>query len=451
MAQNDAFTRLLLHFDGADGSTTFTDSAWAQAAHTVTPNGNAQLDTAQSKFGGASLLLDGSGDYLSLDGSSDFAFGTGDFTIDCWIWRDGGTGGNEEFYDSRGVGDAGTNSPVIYVSSDGKLHWFANGNLIDSTTTVSTGAWHHVAVARSGTNTKLFLDGVQEGSTLSSDTRNYLNAANRPLIGVAGPGPGGNDWKGWIDELRVSKGTARWTANFTPPGSAYVDERAAAGAFTLTGIAAAFKTTLPATAASYVLTGQAAAFLGKLTAAVGGFAETGIAALFATTMVEFAGSYTLTGNAAVLTPTAIAASGSYALTGIAATFTDTLAATSQSYTISWQIFSDNETIAANAGTYAFAGNDALFSYDIDLGGVGSSISGGTFSRGRWRELQELERQAREDAELARRRIEDQARDAAQARAAERRAAIAAAAQAAQRQAQAEQEDEEAAVHLLLLS
>ena len=132
-----------------------------------------------------------------------------------------------------------------------------------------------------------------------------------------------------------------------------------------------------------------------------------------------------TGNAATLTPTAIAGAGSYALTGIAAPLTGTLAATPQSYAISWQTFSDASTLAANAGSFAFTGNDAFLSYDIDLGGVGSSISGGTFSRGRWHELKELEEEARQQAELARARIEDEAREAARQRAAEQRAATAA--------------------------
>jgi len=74
---------LLLHCDGSNGSTTFTDNS--PSPKTVTANGNASVSTAQSKFGGASAVFDGTGDYLSLDGSSGFAFGTGDFTIEFWL------------------------------------------------------------------------------------------------------------------------------------------------------------------------------------------------------------------------------------------------------------------------------------------------------------------------------------------------------------------------------
>ena len=82
---NDSNTRVLLHFDGADASTTMTDSNVGGAAHVWTAAGNAQIDTAQAQSGGASLLLDGTGDWVSTPDHADFAFGSGDFTIDCWF------------------------------------------------------------------------------------------------------------------------------------------------------------------------------------------------------------------------------------------------------------------------------------------------------------------------------------------------------------------------------
>ncbi len=269
---------------------------------------------------------------------------------------------------------------------------------------------------------------------------------------------------------------------------------AAAGGFALTGIAASFKTTSPAAAASYALTGQAATFVGRLTTAVGTFAVTGQAALFSFNFAAAARAYTVAGDAAALTPKAIAGAGTYANNGVDARFAHTFTADAQSYTISWQTFSDASTLAANGTAFSLIGQGANLSYDIDLGGVGSGISGGTFSRGRWRELQEEEHRAREAAELARRRIEDAAREAAQRRASEQRAAIAArraaedkantertqlrafedavdafigaqrsaaqlqganalndAAAAAQAQLTAEREEEEAIVHLLLVA
>src|SRR3990167_9675179 len=87
---NDAFTKLLLHCDGVDAATSFPDVS--ASAHTVTANGNAQVDTAQSKFGGASLIVDGTGDYLSVPDHADWDFGTGDFTVDFWFRRNGTQG-----------------------------------------------------------------------------------------------------------------------------------------------------------------------------------------------------------------------------------------------------------------------------------------------------------------------------------------------------------------------
>jgi hypothetical protein len=84
-AGSDGYTVVLLHMNGSDASTTFTDNAFGGLGHTWTANGNAQIDTAQSKFGGASGLFDGNGDYISTPDSDDFFFSAGDFTFDTWV------------------------------------------------------------------------------------------------------------------------------------------------------------------------------------------------------------------------------------------------------------------------------------------------------------------------------------------------------------------------------
>ena len=214
----DSYTKLLLHMDGADTSTTFTDSSLS--AHTATANGNAQIDTAQSKFGGASGLFDGTDDYLNLDGHADFAFGTADFTVDFWVQLNA-TGIQQAFYDSRPSGANGLYS-WLGVTSGNVLFYHANsGTRITGTTALGTGAWYHIALARSGTSTKLFLDGTQEGSTYS-DSNNYIVGASRPTLATNGNSVTTNELNGWLDEVRVSKGIARWTANFTPPIEAYI-------------------------------------------------------------------------------------------------------------------------------------------------------------------------------------------------------------------------------------
>ena len=84
-AGNDSFTKVLLHFDGANGSTGIADSSAGGAAHAWSAAGNAQISTAQSKFGFASSLYDGAGDWVTTADSSDFTLGAGNFTIDCWV------------------------------------------------------------------------------------------------------------------------------------------------------------------------------------------------------------------------------------------------------------------------------------------------------------------------------------------------------------------------------
>ena len=213
----DSFTKLLLHADGTDASTTFIDSS--TFVHTVTTGGNAQLDTAQKKFGTASGLFDGTGDYLTNDGGADFAFSTGDFTIDFLVRFAGLPEANVTLYESRPSGTNGA-YPVLYKNASHQLIYFANSaDQITSTTTFVVDTWYHIAVTRSGTSTKMFINGTQEGSTYS-DSTNYIVGASKPAIGIA-LDLSSNPLNGWIDELRVSKGVARWTANFTPETSAY--------------------------------------------------------------------------------------------------------------------------------------------------------------------------------------------------------------------------------------
>src|SRR5690554_3988242 len=95
---NDSFVKLLIHADGSDGSTTFTDDS--ATGHTVTTSGSAQVDTAQSKFGGASALFAAGGsDYLAVADHPEFDIGTGDFTVDLWFRINAFTPGTAALFD----------------------------------------------------------------------------------------------------------------------------------------------------------------------------------------------------------------------------------------------------------------------------------------------------------------------------------------------------------------
>ena len=218
--ENDDYTALLLHGDEPDASTTFRDVS--RFRNIVVPIGGAQIDTAQSKFGGSSFLFDGAADALVVAGTQNFVFGTADFTIDFWV-RFVSFTNTPILYDARPAGGNGL-YPMIYSTNAGVLKYFVNSaDRITSGGTLATGTWYHIALARSGTSTKLFVDGSQVGSTYS-DSNDYLNGtsgAARPFFGLNANNSASNSLNGWLDEIRVSKGIARWTTTFTPPTAPY--------------------------------------------------------------------------------------------------------------------------------------------------------------------------------------------------------------------------------------
>lgn len=222
---NDSFTKLLLHMNGSDGSTTFTDSS--AAAKTMTANGNVQIDTAQSKFGGASGLFDGSGDYLSTTSTiADFDFSTGNFTVDFWCRANSLSGSGHNGLIT--LYNTGTTTGGFRIETDvsggQKFNTYvrytdATESSAYTTTILTTNTWYHYALVRSGNNFYVFVNGTQEATWSSSKT---LQAAGGSLvIGRLYVDVNNFYWDGWIDELRISKGIARWTSNFTPPTSAY--------------------------------------------------------------------------------------------------------------------------------------------------------------------------------------------------------------------------------------
>lgn len=307
----DAQTVLCLHGDGVDGSTSFIDQSFY--GHTVVANGNIQVDTAQSVFGSGSILFDGAGDYLQLDGSTDFAFGTGDFAIDLRL-RLNSIGITQQIFDFVPLSSIGA-YPSLRISSGNVLLYIVNGaSRITGTTTLSSSVPYHIALTRSGTSTRLFLNGVQEGSTYTDNT-DYLIDVSRPVFGISGGSLSANPLDGWLDEIRVSKGASRWTSNFTPPTVAYAQSTftytgnsailtpalsAAAGAYVLTGQDSLFNVTMPEAAGAFTFTGQDLSFLTSLPANAGSYNMTGIAATFTATMAEGVGAFILTGNAATI-------------------------------------------------------------------------------------------------------------------------------------------------------
>lgn len=214
-AGNDSNTELLLHFGGADASTTFTDSS--PDGRSPTANGNAQVDTAQAKFGTGSLLCDGTGDYASLADSDSWNFSS-DKTVDCWIRLNALSGTQTVFSHST---DA-NNQYRLTVTSAGALNFdvlSSSSAIVQATSAnglVTTGQWYHVAVVRYGDVYTIYLDGVAVATT--TDASAVPNFTSTFRVGIGGGAV--NGFNGWIDEFRFSTG-ARWIANFDPPEAPY--------------------------------------------------------------------------------------------------------------------------------------------------------------------------------------------------------------------------------------
>jgi hypothetical protein len=178
----------------------FRVSNTARYTATFTPSTTAFVADSASK-----LLIHG-----DVTISDDVGGTVTDFTLESWIYRNV-SGAQHIILDFRTT--LTQNAPVVFITSANILAYFVNGANRITGTTVSTGVWHHVALSRSGTSTKLFFNGTQVGSTWT-DTTDYIQS---PLtIGSRFDGAAGN-FNGYIDDVRISKGVARYTANFTPP------------------------------------------------------------------------------------------------------------------------------------------------------------------------------------------------------------------------------------------
>lgn len=219
---DDAWCSLLLHCNGANGSTTFADDS--DNAFTVTRAGNTQISTAQSVFGGASGLFDGTGDFLTLGGQSAFAFGLGDFTIDYRVRHIAlpGGGARQQHIDFRPSSGAvtGISYLAVSVTDTGSLRVENGADVITSTSNLAINTWYHIALSRKANQLRLFIGGVLQGSVYKDYTSHGVGAS-RPVIGAQGSNTANRNFNGYIDELRITKAKARWSLAFTPPAAAY--------------------------------------------------------------------------------------------------------------------------------------------------------------------------------------------------------------------------------------
>ena len=180
-------------------------------AKTITVTGDAAVSIAQSKFGGGSIVFDGTGDKLTVASSSDFAFGTGNFTAEAWIYRATTTGAHCIF-DFRSA--SATANGILLFTNNSIQYYVAGSTRINVTTSGSASGWCHVALVRSSGITSLYFNGTSVGNY--TDPNSYSTST----VTVGAYYNNVTYFNGYIDEARISN-TARYTATFTPSVAAF--------------------------------------------------------------------------------------------------------------------------------------------------------------------------------------------------------------------------------------
>lgn len=210
------YVQLLLHCNGSDGAQVFTDSSSAARSVSVGA-GDVYTRTATKKFGSASMEIGPSVlSYLTTPQSTSLDMDDGDMTVELLAYQ---TSSNTIDPLVVNTGSTITNYNLRFYS--GKVSCTGNGYSLEGTTTVTANTWHHVAFTKQGSTLRLFLDGNLEASyTLGGSPSTQRNNPYGFQIGA--------EWNtyrysGFIDDVRITKGVARYTASFTPPTEEFAD------------------------------------------------------------------------------------------------------------------------------------------------------------------------------------------------------------------------------------
>jgi predicted 3-demethylubiquinone-9 3-methyltransferase (glyoxalase superfamily) len=185
---------------------------------TITRNGDTKVANTNpfQINSGQSYYFDGSGDSLYAVSSPNFTFVTGDFTIEFWLYFNA-TANRQDIMWISTTGAATDRLGISWNLTSGNLTYYISptiGNAINYAWTPTAGQWYHIALARSSGSTKLFVNGTQGGSTYS-DSRNY-NSQYALYIGQDSTGLT-SPFNGYLSDIRITRGIARYTTTFTPP------------------------------------------------------------------------------------------------------------------------------------------------------------------------------------------------------------------------------------------
>lgn len=198
-------TSLLLNFTNSG----IYDATAKNVLETV---GNAQVSTTQSKWSPTSMYFDGTGDYLAVPDNPYQRIGTGNFTVECWVYRN-----SSGTYGLIGKG-TGTTGWLLSLNSSNQVVFTYGSSTITSTGTVSATTWTHIAVVREGTSTnqtKIYISGTNDGTgTVSTD----FTQTN--VMYVAADRTAGSNANAYVQDARVTR-YARYTANFSVPTAAF--------------------------------------------------------------------------------------------------------------------------------------------------------------------------------------------------------------------------------------
>ena len=207
--------------DLSSNMTTFVDSG--PTGHTLTTHGNTTHSPLGHKVQNSVIYVDGSSDYISMasSGHSDFTFGTGDFCFEGWFNRTvlSGTSNYSYIMDFRYSGND-ADRPAIYMDGSNNIYYDLNGVKITSSTDPSLATWFNLAVSRYSGTTTMYLNGTAVGNF--SDSVDY--AVGRPMLFTYPQGTGSYGFTGYGTEIRISKGAARYTGNFTPSTTAFASD-----------------------------------------------------------------------------------------------------------------------------------------------------------------------------------------------------------------------------------
>jgi hypothetical protein len=212
----DRYTVLMLHCQGANGSTSFPDSSFVNPK-TVTAEGDVVTSTSEATLGQiSSAYFDGSA-YLAIPASDDFRFETGDFTIDTWVYPTS-LSGYETIVDTLFSGGSGdrTDSFVLFLNGNSFVFYLNANWSATASANLTINAWNHIAVVRANGVMQVYTNGIL------ALTFGYSTEVTSGGLSIGISSDHRNDpFIGYMQEFRISKGIARWTTNFTPPTVPY--------------------------------------------------------------------------------------------------------------------------------------------------------------------------------------------------------------------------------------